>query len=134
MATKEGSFITMPSPRTYTSVLAVPRSMARSLEKTPARRLFSIRGHPATYDCGMESVRQCSPDTERSRFGVGRRLPCPALGFSRSSSPALVAEIAALPPSTLQCDETRHADALVPTSSLWSRLKAGCHSGTACPG
>src|SRR6266852_1716230 len=46
MATKEGSFITMPSPRTYTSVLAVPRSMARSLEKNPAKRLISIQGHP----------------------------------------------------------------------------------------
>src|SRR5712692_342289 len=46
MATKEGSFITMPSPRTYTSVLAVPRSMARSLENSPARRLISIPSHP----------------------------------------------------------------------------------------
>src|SRR5947209_13136838 len=33
MATIEGSFTTMPLPRAYTSVLAVPRSMARSLEK-----------------------------------------------------------------------------------------------------
>src|SRR5579862_3630879 len=33
MATMEGSFTTMPLPRAYTSVLAVPRSMARSLEK-----------------------------------------------------------------------------------------------------
>src|ERR1017187_484954 len=32
MATIEGSFTTMPLPRAYTSVLAVPRSMARSLE------------------------------------------------------------------------------------------------------
>src|SRR5579859_5395880 len=31
-ATMEGSFTTMPLPRAYTSVLAVPRSMARSLE------------------------------------------------------------------------------------------------------
>src|SRR5580704_16951571 len=34
MATMEGSFTTMPLPRAYTSVLAVRRSMARSLEKT----------------------------------------------------------------------------------------------------
>src|SRR5208282_336469 len=34
MATMEGSLTTMPLPRAYTNVLAVPRSMARSLEKT----------------------------------------------------------------------------------------------------
>src|SRR5713101_230157 len=47
MATIEGSFMTMPSPRTYTRVLAVPRSMARSLEKRPARKLSSmaVRSH-----------------------------------------------------------------------------------------
>src|SRR6202011_3375864 len=33
MATMEGSLTTMPLPRAYTKVLAVPRSMARSLEK-----------------------------------------------------------------------------------------------------
>src|SRR5579864_7037071 len=32
MATMEGSFTTMPLPLAYTSVLAVPRSIARSLE------------------------------------------------------------------------------------------------------
>src|ERR1700756_4201100 len=32
MATMEGSFTTMPLPLAYTNVLAVPRSMARSLE------------------------------------------------------------------------------------------------------
>src|SRR5229473_5620891 len=32
MATMDGSFTTMPLPRAYTQVLAVPRSMARSLE------------------------------------------------------------------------------------------------------
>src|SRR5262250_3035826 len=42
MATIDGSFITMPSPRTYTRVFAVPRSMARSLEKSPARTLSSM--------------------------------------------------------------------------------------------
>ena len=34
MATMEGSLTTMPLPLAYTSVLAVPRSMARSDEKT----------------------------------------------------------------------------------------------------
>src|ERR1700694_794734 len=43
MATIEGSFTTMPLPRAYTSVLAVPRSMARSLEKilNSDRRLWA---------------------------------------------------------------------------------------------
>src|SRR6187397_1457894 len=34
MATIEGSLTTMPLPRAYTQVLAVPRSIARSLEKS----------------------------------------------------------------------------------------------------
>ena len=34
MATIEGSLTTMPLPRAYTQVLAVPRSMARSLENS----------------------------------------------------------------------------------------------------
>jgi hypothetical protein len=33
MATMEGSLVTMPFPRAKTQVFAVPRSMARSLEK-----------------------------------------------------------------------------------------------------
>src|ERR1044071_7016675 len=37
MATMEGSLTTMPLPRAYTSVFAVPRSMARSLENMLAR-------------------------------------------------------------------------------------------------
>src|ERR1700687_2984754 len=41
MATIEGSLTTMPFPRAYTQVLAVPRSMARSLENSESieRRL-----------------------------------------------------------------------------------------------
>src|SRR5215204_3982385 len=41
MATMEGSLTTMPLPRAYTQVLAVPRSIARSLENTDSieRRL-----------------------------------------------------------------------------------------------
>src|SRR6266516_4571388 len=47
MATIEGSFMTMPSPRTYTRVLAVPRTTARSSEKRPARKLsnMAVRSH-----------------------------------------------------------------------------------------
>src|ERR1700686_2426881 len=41
MATIDGSLTTMPFPRAYTQVLAVPRSMARSLENNDSieRRL-----------------------------------------------------------------------------------------------
>src|SRR5471030_2149305 len=41
MATMEGSLTTIPLPRAYTQVLAVPRSMARSLENSESieRRL-----------------------------------------------------------------------------------------------
>src|SRR2546426_6640435 len=44
MATIDGSLTTIPLPRAYTQVLAVPRSMARSLEKTESieRRLKRI--------------------------------------------------------------------------------------------
>ena len=38
-ATTLGSETTMPLPLTYTSVLAVPRSMARSFENQPRMRL-----------------------------------------------------------------------------------------------
>src|SRR4029453_1407983 len=37
IATIEGSLTTMPFPRAYTQVLAVPRSMARSLENSEKR-------------------------------------------------------------------------------------------------
>src|ERR1051326_389148 len=42
----EGSFTTMPLPLAYTSVLAVPRSIARSLENmlNSERRLFQRDG------------------------------------------------------------------------------------------
>jgi len=39
IATIEGSLRTIPSPRTYTSVFAVPRSTAKSFENMPASRL-----------------------------------------------------------------------------------------------
>ena len=37
IATMEGSFTTMPLPRAYTQVFAVPRSIARSLENRENR-------------------------------------------------------------------------------------------------
>src|SRR6266568_4571362 len=50
MATMEGSFTTMPLPRAYTRVFAVPRSIARSLEKmlNSERRLW-LRVGPEWY-------------------------------------------------------------------------------------
>jgi hypothetical protein len=42
-ATTEGSFRTMPRPFTQTRVLAVPRSMATSVEKNPIRLSRNIR-------------------------------------------------------------------------------------------
>ena len=39
IATTDGSLMTIPLPLTYTSVLAVPRSMPISLEKLPKSRL-----------------------------------------------------------------------------------------------
>ena len=44
MATIEGSLTTMPLPLAYTSVLAVPRSIARSLENmlNSERRLWNL--------------------------------------------------------------------------------------------
>src|SRR5579864_8447717 len=43
-ATTDGSLRTMPRPRTYTRVLAVPRSTAMSRPKKPARKLSDTRG------------------------------------------------------------------------------------------
>ena len=42
-ATTEGSLQMMPRPRTYTSVFAVPRSIARSLDSIPASQLNMLR-------------------------------------------------------------------------------------------
>ena len=39
MATTDGSLRTIPVPRAYTRVFAVPRSIERSLENRPLRRL-----------------------------------------------------------------------------------------------
>src|SRR6185503_18717903 len=52
MATIEGSLTTMPLPRAYTQVLAVPRSMARSLENRESieRRLTKT---PSGADDGL---------------------------------------------------------------------------------
>ena len=43
IATTEGSLMTMPLPRTSTSVLAVPRSMPMSRESSPSSALNGLR-------------------------------------------------------------------------------------------
>ena len=49
IATTDGSLITIPRSRTWTSVLAVPRSIPMSREKRPRRRSSMVRAGPS---CG----------------------------------------------------------------------------------
>src|SRR5437588_4163051 len=49
-ATTEGSLRTIPRPRTWTSVLAVPRSMPMSLDQRPRTVLTTFKaGNPKTF-------------------------------------------------------------------------------------
>src|SRR6188508_2166424 len=50
MATIDGSLTTMPLPRAYTQVLAVPRSIARSLEKSEKREPKGNQSAPRHMD------------------------------------------------------------------------------------
>ena len=79
IATTEGSLMTMPRSRTWTSVFAVPRSMPMSREKRPSRRSNMIW-------CGsfLRERRVARPAGGVGRDGVGRgrgsipgRLPRP---------------------------------------------------------
>src|ERR1700722_2794738 len=66
MATIDGSLTTIPFPRAYTQVLAVPRSMARSLENNDSieRRLKQGSFRNQTADrVAVEETR--APDCER---------------------------------------------------------------------
>src|SRR6267378_2465191 len=86
-ATTEGSFSTMPFPRRYTSVLAVPRSIATSLEKTPISWSRNIRASrnpwldmvgllppPALADGGFHGMK-CADRTRRACGGARPFLP-----------------------------------------------------------
>src|SRR5687767_15171327 len=55
MATMEGSLTTIPLPRAYTQVLAVPRSMARSLEKREKSERRLIAWSSSWLWLGLES-------------------------------------------------------------------------------
>src|SRR6266404_1363191 len=71
MATIDGSLTTMPFPRAYTQVLAVPRSMARSLENNDSieRRLKGLLQEPANNrqlrvdKTWRKTVNSCEPLT-----------------------------------------------------------------------
>ena len=69
-ATTDGSFSTMPRPRTYTTVLAVPRSTAMSRPMIDERTFSDIwggalsaschRAFGAAYSCKVEAGRSTS--------------------------------------------------------------------------
>src|SRR5438445_445214 len=56
MATTEGSFSTMPRPRTYTRVFAVPRSTAISRPRMPVKP----SGYGAGFPAGKDALERCS--------------------------------------------------------------------------
>ncbi|OGT27881.1 MAG: hypothetical protein A2Z17_06805 [Gammaproteobacteria bacterium RBG_16_66_13] len=53
IATQDGSLITMPRPRTWTRVLAVPRSMAISREKRPRSQLRGLKAKRQSSAAGV---------------------------------------------------------------------------------
>ena len=54
IATQEGSLMTIPLPRTLTSVLAVPRSIPMSSEKNPNSQLRGLNAQDD--DCNNKCV------------------------------------------------------------------------------
>src|SRR5688572_31576677 len=58
MATIEGSFTTMPLPRAYTHVFAVPRSIARSLENSENRER-KLKGDPHKHCQHCQDCQDC---------------------------------------------------------------------------
>ena len=84
MATTEGSLITMPRSRTWTSVLAVPRSIPISRENMP-RKLSSIPMVVSLGDGASTARVSRSRGARRSLRSVYRRLATPAergIGFT----------------------------------------------------
>src|SRR5512143_591171 len=66
IATQDGSFKTMPLPRTLTNVLAVPRSMPKSRENRPKsalRGLNAIRFHSLFIQAPIIPYRSNLPKT-----------------------------------------------------------------------
>src|SRR3954465_2894949 len=75
MATIDGSLTTMPFPRAETQVLAVPRSMARSLENSESieRRLKRTPVMAENQRARAHGSIECS--FEQSRRPVAKRFP-----------------------------------------------------------
>src|SRR5262249_2603739 len=74
-ATTEGSLQMIPSPFTYTSVLAVPRSIARSLENQPKTELRTTGYCPLPTRSGAAFFA-----AEPPRISPGSGLPSPHKG------------------------------------------------------
>src|SRR5258705_7787237 len=72
IATMEGSRRTTPSPRTNTSVFAVPRSIARSLES--ARKNITVSAHRVAEACGQPEEISARAGPERSGRGGAHRV------------------------------------------------------------
>src|SRR3990167_3183691 len=70
MATTEGSHSTIPRPLTNTRLVAVPRSMARSLEKRPRNALQKSRSPWTSRCCCVVGIR-------REGCGHPNKPPCP---------------------------------------------------------
>src|SRR6185312_937921 len=76
IATMEGSFTTIPLPRAYTSVFAVPRSMARSLENMLARERILLNHEPFLWkplddDINVSSFQNLGSRGQRGAAGDG---------------------------------------------------------------
>src|SRR5690606_17211210 len=69
MATTLGSLITTPSPRTCTSVLAVPRSMARSTLNMSRSFCSTKAGH--SFGADASATRCATPALARAEGGAG---------------------------------------------------------------
>src|SRR5512143_1350363 len=74
MATTEGSLHTMPLPLTYTSVLAVPRSMAMSFENHPIIVLMNIV-KKAPFEMHHQGVRHRDRRSDPSNPDHGPETP-----------------------------------------------------------
>src|SRR5688572_14281550 len=87
----EGSFSTMPAPRAKTHVLAVPRSIARSLEKNenaPSSTSASLRG---VIEVGEipETVAACHSDGQGAYRDLALRFlrECAAISHQAAGRP-----------------------------------------------
>src|SRR5580693_1510206 len=78
MATMEGSLTTIPLPLAYTRVLAVPKSMARSEEKTlnNERRFICLSAPPVLDRSEWQSDNSFDHDGLSNRIGITLVVLC----------------------------------------------------------